>query len=73
MSIAMNSCMTTRYSGRVESYGSSLGSPRRPDQPSGHSMDLLEKPSGAAGSNPTSAQALARLLDTHSWLRARKN
>jgi hypothetical protein len=73
MSIALNPCMTTRYSGRVERYASSPGWVRQPDRSPDSSKDLLEKPAGATDSSPTPAETLARLLDTHSWLRVRKN
>ena len=72
MSIALNPCMTTRYSGRIERYASSPGSARQLGQTPEYSRDLFAKRVGAAGSNPTPAETLARLLDTHSWLRVRK-
>jgi len=64
--------MTTRYSGRIERYASSPGSARQLDQTPDHSRDLFVKRAGE-GSSPTPAETLARLLDTHSWLRVRKD
>jgi len=60
--------MTTRYAGRIERLASRPMLERQPEAPRG----LVEK-RGPGDAKPTSAEALARLLDTHHWLRVRKN
>jgi hypothetical protein len=61
--------MTTRYSGRFDWLVTSPGSVRN----RGRSKDLLEKSNGSPESRPTPAETLERLLDTHNWLRVRKD
>jgi len=61
--------MTTRYSGRLDRL---LPSPSaaRSDTPA----DLLDRaPPSGTPAKPTPAETLARLLDTHHWLKIRKD
>ena len=66
----MNPYMTTRYSGRFDWLVASPGSARHRGDPKDL---LLEKSNGSPGSTATPAETLERLLDTHNWLRVRKD
>ncbi len=67
----MNPCMTTRYCGRIVKYTASAGSVQAADEFRDEADQLFVKRS--ADKKPTPAETLARLLDTHNWLRVRKD